>query len=116
MKADAGKLLDLLEEEVEGIGLEARKKLFPIIDGFINDLKRELGKVMKLKADKRLRNLEISLKQKYNKRSSVVRLSDIPEQLIAEIREICELELASKYRDNEIKSSGKMIARDEPDS
>jgi len=106
MNTDAGKLLDLLDRAVDGIDSEARKKLLPLITGFLNEHKRDVKKDMKLEADKRLRNLEISLKQKYRKRMSNITLSDVPEKVMAEIREICELELASKYRENEIKISG----------
>jgi len=90
---------------VDGIDREARKKLLPIITGFLNELERDVKGEMNIQADKRLKNLEISLKQKYRKRISNIRLSDVPEELIAEIREMCELELASKYRESEVKSS-----------
>ena len=83
MNPDVRKLLDMLEETVDGIDDEARIKLLPIITGFVNDLKRDIGRVMKLKADKRLRDLEMSLDLKYRKKISNIKLSDIPEEVVA---------------------------------
>ncbi|MDP6154942.1 MAG: Mov34/MPN/PAD-1 family protein [Candidatus Thermoplasmatota archaeon] len=114
MNPDVRKLLDMLEETVDGIDDEARIKLLPIITGFVNDLKRDIGRVMKLKADKRLRDLEMSLDLKYRKKISNIKLSDIPEEVVAEIRQMCELELASKYRELEIQSANITGAGEKP--